>query len=356
MAVSNKMGSTYPCLERGGLGSSVTGTTLQLDSNFVNATSGEAVAMRFSAPISQTNAAFTAYAFMTAKSGSPTAMKVAVFAGPSGAMDAQRPSTAAALGTSSAVDVSAQTDQSWTTFSIASLSLTAGETYWLVLYNDTATPESNYATYMIRGLSVTTSTSTMSGFTTADGFTTDPPVVSISNGGLFVIKFSDGSLLGTPYTKSNTHAYNANDRGNRYRFDADTVVNGIFNIFTSSLTTHVKVYKGAVEVASVTLDLSQQSNSQSIFFDAQITFVSGEDYDVVYKYSGSTTAAPRIDAGTSPPADVISCMPAGLSCVDGSTPGSYTESDGFITTMFLLVDNIPTAPVGGGETSHVFIG
>jgi hypothetical protein len=66
MALSNKMGSAGALQQFGSPGLSIQGTTFLLDSNFVNATSGDALTMRFTVPTSQTNGAFTVYAFLTA--------------------------------------------------------------------------------------------------------------------------------------------------------------------------------------------------------------------------------------------------------------------------------------------------
>lgn len=342
MAISNKMGSCPPTAERGAMSAGVTGTTFALAANFTNATSGSAYAMRFISPISQTNSVLTIYAFLTAKTGSPTAIKAAVFAGPSGVMDAQRPDTGAALATSGAVDVSAQTDSTWTTFSISSISLTAGVTYWLVIFNDTATPASNNATYMTRGWNGNLGSARFPAYTTTDGFTTDPTVVSAGSEAMIVIKFSDGSLLGNPFAVTTAHASNTNDRGNRYVFDATTIVDGVYlgiNGLLNANLTEIKVYQGATEVASVTLDLSGKTNLGSLYFDAPVTFASGIAYDVVGKFSGNVAASNRIDGGVSPPSDVVNCMPAGIKYVDGATPGSYTAVDG-MTSIFLLISNI----------------
>lgn len=353
-AVSNKMGSCPPTNERGLQQTSITGTTLALNDNFVNATSGSAYAVRFSAPVGQSSAALTVYAYMTTKTGSPTAITAGIWAGPSGVMDAQRPDTGAALATV-AVDVSTQSNNTWTTFSISSVSLTAGATYWLVIYNATGTPASNNATYMTRGNTGNMGLARFPAWTTTNGFTTDPTVVSASSEAPVVLKFSDGSIIGSPYTVTTAHASNANDRGNRYTFDAATTVSGVILASTmlASSITAVKVYQGASEVASVTLDRSQINNAGAVYFSSSVSFAASSAYDVVCKYSGATVQGGYTDAGTSPPSDVTSCMPAGLQYVDGATPGSYTATNA-ATGIFLLIDNVPAAAGGSGAASYGF--
>ncbi len=343
------MGSGSPFMAYGTAGTSVTGTTTTLNANFVNATSGMAIAMRFCSPITQSSAALTFYAYLTSKAASPTAIKVAIFAGPSGAMDDDRPDTGAALSTSAAVDVSAQTNNTWTTFSLSSLSLTAGLTYWAVLYNDTGTPGTNTATYMTRGLNVGIAQSgRFPCYNTTDGFTTDPTAVATTAEAPFVMKFSDGSLIGCPYVVSNSHASNANDRGMRFTLDAATKVLGVYGQGTiGTLVTTVKAYVGASEVATTpTLDKNTINNNGVIYFTTAYTFPAGTAVDVVFKYSGNATNMPYFNEGASAPADVTACLNQGIAYVDGATPGSYSATAGAASGFFLLLDNIP-APTGG---------
>lgn len=358
MAISTKMGACPPFMAYGASTTTVSGTTTLLDANFVNATSGKCIAMRFISPVSQSSAAFTFYAFMTTKAASPTDIRVAVFAGPSGAMDDDRPDTGAALGTSAAVDVSAQTNNTWTTFTISSLSLTAGLTYWAVLYNNTGTPGTNTATYMTRGLATgLTQSGRFPCYNTTDGFTTDPTAVAGTADAPFVMKFSDGSLVGMPYVVSTSHANNTNDRGMRFTFDADTTVLGIYvggTIGTTSST--VKVYVGASEVATTpTLDKSIINNNGMIYFSSPYTFPAATAVDVVVKYGSSATTFPTIGEGSSAPSDVTACLLAGVSYVDGATPGSYTATAGAITGFYLILDNIPAASGGNSYTGMMLV-
>lgn len=354
MALSSQMGAApfFACF--GSQGVAVTGTTLALSANFVNATSGTATSMRFISPVTQSSGALAVYAFMTTKSGSPTAITAAIFAGPSGAMDDDRPDTGAALATA-AVDVSAQTNNTWTTFSLTGVSLTAGATYWIVIYNATGTPASNNATYMTRGWNGIPGAARFPAYNTTDGFTTDPAVVSAAADAVIVLKFDDNSLLGSPYAVSNAHANNAVDRGNRYRFDAAVQVVGIYHGLAATTITAFKVYQGASEIGSVTLDKSEINNNGVVYFDSPVTMSAATDYDVVGKYSGNTTVGARIDGGSSAPADVVSCYPATVSFVDGATPGSYTEQNGF-TSIMLIVNNFPAAAGGAVEPFRFSVG
>lgn len=344
--LSRRMGAGSPFLAYGAPATGISGTTLDLNTAFVNATSGTALAMRFCSPSTQSSATLTVYAYMTAKTGSPTNVKAAIFAGPSGAMDDDRPDTGAALGISGATDVSAQSANSWTTFTISSVSLTKGVDYWLVFYNDTATPASNYPTYMSRGWNGAMATR-FAAYTTTNGFTTDPSAVSSSSEAPFVLAFADGTIMGCPYVVSTAHANNSESRGMRFTFDSAHTIVGLFSGFSATSATTLKVYNGASEVGSATLSLSQKNNAQCIYFDAPITFAAGVAYDVVWSTSSGSTQGARIGPGVSPPADVSNCMNSGIGYVTGTTPGSFTHTAGEFTTILLLVDNVPAASGGG---------
>jgi hypothetical protein len=358
MALNAKMGTSPPFSEFGAYAGSVSTTSFAINDAFVNATSGPAYCFRIVSPVSQTTAALTIYAYLSTKTGSPTAVHASVYAGPSGVMDAQRPDTGAALATSAAVDVSAQADDSWTTFSIASISLTAGATYWVVIHNATATPASNYPTYWTRRWNGNSALARFAAYTTANGFTSDPTIVSAGSEFVACMKFSDGSFLGNPYVVSTAHASNTNDRGARFVFDADTRVAGIHNSTVGGLQnanlTAVKVYQGATEIASITPDLSQMTNGGPMYFSDVLTFTGGVAYDVVGKYGGNATAGWRVDAGMSPPADVAACMASQVQYVDGATPGSYTAVDG-LCAIAIMLNNIPGG-ASGGQTSYIWGG
>lgn len=355
MALSSQMGSSPPYAQFGLKGASVTGTTFAIDSAFVNTTSGKCFATRFVAPVAQSSAALVCYAYLTAKTGSPTDVRFDIYAGASGAMDAQRPDTGAALATSAAVDVSAQTNNTWTTFTISSVSLTAGATYWVIIRNATGTPASNYPTYMTRGTDGIVIGARFNAFAVTDGFAADPAAVATNSDSPIVLKFSDGSVLGNPYVESTAHANNTNDRGLRFRFDASVVVVGVYNPTASNAnTTFWKIYQGASEVATLTPDRSELNNAQYMYFAAPVTLAAATDYDVVQKVGSNSTYIPRLHAGSTAPADVTACMSACVSYVDGATPGSYTESDGN-AAMMLLIDNFPTAAGGTSYTGMMLV-
>lgn len=358
MALNPKMGSAWALLQFGSCTASLSASTMLLDDNFVNATSGKAMATRISAPISQTSAAMTVYALLNTKAGSPTAIKCAIFAGPSGGMDPHRPDTGAALATSAGVDVSAYAANTWVQFDLSGLSLTSGATYWIIIYNDTGTPASNTATFYTRMLSYAAlGVARFSTYTTTNGFTTDPTSISTNGEAVLVMKFSDGSLMGNPYAVSTTHASNTNDRGIRITLDATVEAIGCIIGLNATLTnaSSIKVYQGSTEVASATLDLAHKNTNATIYFDAPFTQTGGLAYDYVYKLSSAASFGPCVDAGTSPPTDVTDCMCSSVAYVEGATPGSYNVNAGAITGLAMLLNNIPAAAGGTSYTGMMLV-
>lgn len=348
----NTLGIIAPTLERGAPASSVSGTTFALNTAFVPSGSGNAIGYRFTAPLSQTSASFTLYMYMTAISGSPTAVRMDLYNGPSSSQNVNRPDPSAALSSTGNVDVSAQPTASWTTFTIASASLVQGATYWAIIYNATATPASNFPTYMVRGFQTAFTSRYIIASTTA-GFSTDSPTVYGSDAPV-VTKFSDGTIVGMPGVRSVSHASNTNDRGMRFNYPYSVRVNGVYCGAANTSVSNIKVFQGVTEVASTpTMDFTQRSQGSTNYFTSPIVFSANTNYDVVMRVSASATAGPRIDAGDGIPADISSSFPSFVKYIDG-TPGSFTTSYGW-TGMWLLYDEILVTGTGDTEFSSATV-
>jgi hypothetical protein len=345
-------------MERGAQVVTVSSTGTALDSAFVNGTAdgvGDAIGVRFTAPATQTGA-FKLYAFMNAAvTGAPTKIRCAVFRGPTGSEDAQRPGdTPTPIAETGDVDVSAQSANTWTEFSISSLSLTAGQTYWAVIHNATTTPSSNYATYLARGFN-NISPIRITGSVTTDGWKAGDGT-STTNEPIVVLKFADGTILGNPFALSSAHANNTNLRGNRYNFPYDVKVSGVFIGAVVPFLTTLKIYQNTTEVVSVSLDRNIVTNGGVVFF-AEVTFTKNTDYDVVLVVSGNSTLLPRIDAGASPPADVAACLPTTCIYVDGSAAGSLSAAtDKGVGGLYLCISDFPAPAASGGGGAFAFIG
>lgn len=331
-------------------------TSQQIDTAYVAGTSGEAVAIKFIAPVASTTV--TAYFYATAITGSPT-FRMELRAG-SGS-DPDRPDVSgAALATSGSdtVPVAGR----WSTFALT-YTLAAGTVYWVIVYNNHGTPASNHATYSYRGAldyasptqSSNSTTHLIHGAYTSNGFTTDPTAVA---GVCGVIAFSDGTLIGNPYvTTASVHANNANDRGSRFAAPADMIVSGLLlsGVSTSSVNAYA-IYPHDSGTALV--------NRSSSYYDENALFGcrfppvvlrAGQKYDVVDKFSAAATTGTIYDmgdaagSGANLPADVLACRPPGVAYVDGATPGSYTALAYQVMAFLILVDAFIDTRMSGGH-------
>lgn len=179
-------------------------TALALNAAMVMSTSGPAIAYRF---VATRSADLTdVYLFVTATTGSPTAIRCEI-----------RAYTSATLPGSSLgyadIDASGGGTPRWhhVTFGLP-VALTEGATYYLVIHNATGTPASNHATIAYLGPMVNGENFVLHHrpLNTSNGFTS---ATSNANGGIVVMKLSDGTLIGQALTQNASDANNALERG-----------------------------------------------------------------------------------------------------------------------------------------------
>jgi len=344
-----------------------TAATFALDSAFVYGTSGDGYFIIFNSPKSQTNGALTVYVYCTAATGSPTSSSVDIFDSAQDGEDPQRPDAGASpLASSSNTDASGCTSASWLTYSISSVSLTAGNWYFLIVQNDTGTPASNNFTVQTRVLNGVTGASSsaqnygqlsMRGGTVTDGFTTDGTINTSTQPPAAVITFADSAVIGEPFVTTANPASNTNYRGTRFNFDEDIKIAGasIAIGLGATNTGTLEVYNGSTQLATITLQEYALGNSTAAFFSSPITFPGGVDIDVVVKPGSNSTAGAYVTVGTSPPADVqAAASSSAFSYVNGATPGSFTETDYQFIPIMLTIDTNPA--ISGGGSSQIIGG
>lgn len=338
-----------------GLGSFTSATTFALDSAFTYETSGDAGIYIFNSPVTQTNAALTFYVYCTAATGTPSSSSMDIYASATSG-DPQRPQAGASpLASSGNVSATGCSTASWLTYTIASVSLSAGSNYFLIIRNDTATPASNNFTIQTRSVSVRLASNgntfgdSLRSCTTTDGMTTDPTCQSTAGGPHGVLAFGDGTVWGNPFVATASTTTSTNYRGNRYNFDEQMIVSGIAvaATATTTITVTVEVYNGASQLSTVTKDLYSKSNTLSGFFSAPVTFPKATDIDIVIKPASNSTAGTYMTIGNSPPADVQTAA-GPVTYVNGATPGSFTETADQYIPMGLIIDNNPAIAGGGG--------
>jgi hypothetical protein len=315
----------------------------------VHYTSGDVLGCRFVAPVSQSSAALTVYAYCTAVTGSPTDVRCVLRNGATGAEDADRPEqTDTALATSSAVDCSSAA-ASWVTFSLTA-SLTAGQTYWLLLDNRTGTPASHYPTFQTRSLlghSVLGHARICCGGYSTAGMSSDPTLENFPPA--MVVKFSDGSLMGGPYVVVTTHSNNANSRGIAFTPTEDIVVSGLVFYAAGSQISGGKLrVNGGSDVVTATGDRGALvSGSYSVVRFAPTTLSGGTRYDALLTFGSTSTVLSKHGMGTSPPTDVQNCRFAGGGYVDDTA-----TDDQAAAAVMLIIDDNPAISGGGGLLTH----
>jgi hypothetical protein len=328
----------------------------QVDSVYVFETSGEAWLVRFASPIAQSNGSITLYVYNNAMTGTPT-YKAEVRNGPSGANDPDRPeSGGSVLGTSS--DFS-PTASRWSAVTITGITTVINGIYYIVIYNTHATPASNYCSFVYRGAAdYNNSTATgnfyeggqfQTGYTT-DGFTSDPPVNSTM--GTAVVKFDAGELIGFPYVGTESHASNANDRGNRVSFTENIKVVGHGSVSSTSTLDNISIYQGAAQIADADISNNPWQYNRAcsaIYGSTELT--KATDYDFVFRFGASTTSGAIYTMGeieANVPTDVKNCRPGGVGGLVDGTAGSYTVDTSKLFSLVIWIEDLVSAAGGGG--------
>lgn len=209
---------------------------LALSSAYLAGVSGAAVGMRFIAPT--TGNLTDVYLFITAITGVPGNLTVELHPQTS----ATQPNT----GTTHATQTVAPgvTANKWIRCTFGTpFSVTQGVAYWITP-GDAAGGGVNFATVGYQGGIASSVQRQMSGFTSADGFATagtlqnsTPPMV---------LKFSDGTLFGNPFTTNAAYANNQRERGLKIvSLTENLVINGATWSNPSSNQSGLKIYSGA---------------------------------------------------------------------------------------------------------------
>ena len=345
-----------------------------IDSAFVFETSGDCFCARLVAPVSQSAATITLYVYAVTTTGTPD-FQLEVRNGYSGSGDVDRPETGGAdlASSPSTLSLSNADDGTWVSLT-ATVSLTVGLTYWLIVKNTHATPASNHTLFRYNGTidawggtSVAGNTGGRSGLVA--GYNTNASNfggadATLSGGvGSVVVKFNDGTLLGQPYVGTDSaHASNTNSRGNRFTMSHNMVISGMKGTITSALSGGaVYAASGGATLASSAGDGGVEAGTVGgLYRFAPATAASGTAYDYVSTFASASTVGTILTMGeieANVPADVLACRPFSAAYVDGATPGSFTADTSKILLSFgPLVDDFPAASGGSGGNANIFGG
>lgn len=330
-----------------------------LDSAFVFETSGDAIGVYFVSPVSQTSGTLTINAYVTADSATSSDFNVQMRNGPIGSGDTDRPeSGGSTIGTpGSDIDLNG-TANTWVTFNdITGLTLVAGQPYFLLIENKSATPGTDNATIATRAAldalpdsgSITYNRSVI----TTNGFTGDPTLAQGQSP--IIIKFNDSSLMGNPYVRDGTGPTGVNYRGNRIVPVADMVVSGMRITGTSSsipgVSSDIGIYQSGSSITNDTISRAVGSENLAHRHEPA-TLTGGTVYDFILRPNLSNTIGIVYDmGGGTVPTDVKNCRFNGATYVTGATPSTLTEDDEAIINFTIIIDSFESG--GGGGSASV---
>jgi hypothetical protein len=325
-----------------------TAASITLDSSSVFYTSGDCWYLRFISPVTQASANLDLYLYCTAVTGAPT-LKAALRAGPTGAEDDDRPSAGGSELATTASDVTPVVN-TWDLYRIASATLTEGNTYFILLYNTHATPDSNNAAIQYSAALDTPCNATLAqqvGFFRT-GYSNDTFATDGTLGGSVgcgVLKFADGTYLGNPYVADDSaHANNQNYRGMRITLPTTYCFCGISGPGNAAAISNVGIWStaGTQMVISSGFDRFLGSNFAGSFF-AKTKLPAGT-YDFLFKYSANATYGTIYTMGEAEgdlPADVLACRSFSGAYIDGANVGSLTIDTSKAFSISLWINDIP---------------
>lgn len=334
-----------PCIGTYATGSR---TGLQLDSAYTYNSTGDAVGFRF---IAQRSAQITdVYVYYSAKTGSPGNQLCELRDFNTGATST--PGTTLHASQS----VAAPAANKWLRFTFSSpYTVTKNTLYWLV-FADTAGGGLANMTLLYRSVMAGTSNSFagLTAYTTANGFV-GSSATSIDP--CIVIRYSDGTLHGNPYTQSNSDTSNTRERGWYFPngFDCDVTLFGIEGAINGNVSA-LRIYAGATAPGGSTLaseSAGQATYANYLWLSPPYTLAKSTPYRIVQAYAGASTSPGYWeieDDGTS--ADLIS---AGVGSgeiyhtIDNGA-GGWTDNNDRVPKFRLLLSR--AAGTAGGLKRH----
>lgn len=269
-------------------------TAFALDSAFVNATSGDAVAIRYMAQVA--SKITEVYVYCDSKTGSPSTFTCEIY---------NESSNSARAGTTLRSSSSSVTLPSgaagWMKFdTFSDYTPAVGEILWIVIHNTTGTPASNYVSVQVSTNSLlwqsNTSVNHAFGHTTTNGFTTNATTVVEMP---FVINHG-GTYVGQPFTQRNTRASASTEYGFQFTPTEDVEVVGVLIGTAASNYADFRILAdatapggGAINSYDLDSDANETTNDLcgAKFFDSAVTLTGGTTYKATLTF-GSSVAAP----------------------------------------------------------------
>lgn len=322
-----------------------------LNSALVMGTSGAYAGVAFVSPVSQTAQTLSMWVYNhAAVTGAPTNINWNIY--PQGTTDPDRPQNTA-IGTQSAdLDMTGMTE-GWVKLPDLTVSLTVGERYFALVENKTATPASNYPQIRVTGGAYFVPYQSQSQLAFLDGVyaTNGFSVDGVYSTALpFCMKFADGDIIGMPFAVSSGGVAGTDWRGIRFRPFVPVRVSGVYMLLGGGMAAgDFVILKDGVSVYTGSVTYASMNRSKPIRFP-QILVEDGV-WDFVFKPGSFSGVAQFAKAGISPPAEVLTCFPDGISFVSGASNTSLTEQTDTVWKGGLMIDEI-VIPSGGGGSGY----
>ena len=339
-----------PCLQNipAVLGSrdTQTRTTFVLDTAYTYGSAGKAVGFRFIAPV--TANLTDIYFFSTAIAGTPGNLLAEVR---NYGASTTVPGT---LITSESI-APAGAASKWLRATLSTpAALTQGTGYWISI-GDAAGSGTNKSTLLSRGGTISSSASYnfLNALTTTNGWSTGTSTTTV---GTLVLKFSDGTLMGAPYTTTAAYASSALERGFYLNnLNERITVSGVTWANTSANFNAFKIYDaatapGGTALLSVAIPASAAAIG-ALFFDPY-TLAGNTAYRIVLGFGAAETGpnyANIEDAGTF--ADLLlagALAGNAYACIDDGA-GGWTDTTSDFPLMALFLEDVPIRPVYYGN-------
>jgi hypothetical protein len=317
-------------------------SNIQLDSAYIPGTSGDAIGWRFTPPDSLT---LTKVAIHIASYGGTAANVTDLDVEVRPEAGNPRPDTATLLGSGSMNPASAT---GWVYFTGLSIALTSGALQWLIVGdvngNGTDFARVNYRNSLVLEFHTTTqlrSTSTTVGWTANPSIALNDPIV--------VMVFSDGTVMGTPFTALSTTGSAATERGWHFSdgLPVGVKVYAIVDPNGSASYAGARIWlgtegPGGTPYKETTARLAEQG---AVFRGAVFTRPFPEvhrntPWRAVYTYGGSTNVPGRLQLGAGADADVKKAMVGGGAWIKTQdVGGSWVDVDDEQPNMAVLIDD-----------------
>jgi hypothetical protein len=286
---------------------------LALDSNYVNATSGDAIAARFKLP--RAEVLNTVYYFVTAYTG--TAANV-------NDLDLELRNNSDSTGPSSTLHEGKTHDPGattgWRSSTGWSFSMSADTFYWIII-GDADGNGTDYAT-LLRNTNTFNNQRDYGKFVgvqTTDGWAS----VRTFSGAIasLVLVFASGRTIGNPLTASVNTTSNQNRRGLRFVAPATTKLFGMTGTLGTASTTITGIElwsgengpSGSADATAATEIRANQIGDiiAGYAFETPPTITQGTSYRIVFTYGSNTTAPSKLNIGTGADASLRSSMLGG---------------------------------------------